>query len=222
MPSVACTVTAGSAVGSTCRVSVRHVLAPSARAATTYSNSRARSTCPRTSRAYPTQPITVSARTTLPRLGPSTATSAMASSKPGKRQQDVHHAADRLVDAAAVVAGDRAHRHADRRPRRRRRRSRRTARRARPMSTRERMSRPSSSRPNQWLRARPFEPQRQVPATAGSNGDQPRRQQRRRDDHDDDDRADADHAATPSGDAHQSDASTHNGSADRGRRRPDR
>src|SRR5207302_1571214 len=51
MPSVACTTIAGIAVGTTWRSNTRGVVAPSARAAWTYSNSRARSTCPRTRRA---------------------------------------------------------------------------------------------------------------------------------------------------------------------------
>ncbi len=83
MPSVAWTMTEGNAVGSTCRTTIRAERAPSARAACTYSSSRARSTCPRTRRAYPTHPITHSARMTFVRPGPRTATSAIASRMPG-------------------------------------------------------------------------------------------------------------------------------------------
>ncbi len=129
MPSVAWTTTAGSAVGMICRSRTRGVVAPNACAARTYSNSRARRTCPLTRRAYPTQPMMVSANSTLPRLGPSTATSAMAS-RVREGQQNIGDAADHLVGNPAVVAGDRAeqrahqcrdryddHRHEERDPR---------------------------------------------------------------------------------------------------------
>ena len=65
------------------RPRMRRSLAPSARAASTYSFSRAASTCARTRRAYPTHPPSDSANTRLKIPGPRKATKAIAIRIPG-------------------------------------------------------------------------------------------------------------------------------------------
>ncbi len=105
IPSVAWTRIAGIAVGTTCRTSTRGVVAPSARAACTYSNSRAQNLPPD----KPRKPNPSDDRQREQRIRearPEHRHKRNRQQQTWKCQQDVRNPADHVIDPAAEVASD--------------------------------------------------------------------------------------------------------------------
>src|ERR1700683_4970638 len=101
-------------LGSRCLRRMRAGDAPSERAASTYSISLACRICARASRAYPAQPVIISAKMTLSMPGPRKAANAIGREYPGKKKKrmkenNIHEP----IEPSAEIAGDGSDRKSD-------------------------------------------------------------------------------------------------------------